>query len=73
MNVNVTVIKAFSDGSSRAVSLPWGSTCGALGSSVGAPSGAVYRSNGQVADASTKLGEGDVVIISMGKADAGAR
>ena len=71
MNINVTVIKAFSDGSSRSVSLPYGATCGSLGATVGAPSGAVYRSNGQSADTSTKLGEGDVVIISMGKADAG--
>jgi hypothetical protein len=71
MNITVTVIKAFSSGASDPVSLPSGSTCGNLASRVGAPSGCVFRVNGKAETADGRLGEGDVVIISLGKNDAG--
>lgn len=71
MGINVTAVKAFSDGNSVSVNLPYGSTCGDLASRVGAPSSAVYRINGAAATATSPVGEGDIIIISMGKADAG--
>lgn len=72
MNFSVTAVKAFSDGNSVPVNLPAGATCGTLASYVGAPSGAVFRVNGAAATSTTPVGEGDVIIISMGKADAGS-
>ena len=71
MNISVTVIKAFSTGSSDPITLSSGSTCGDLASRVGAPAGCVFRVNGKAEGATARLGEGDVVIISMGKNDAG--
>lgn len=72
MNLTVTVVKAFSNGDSVPVNVPYGSTCGTVASYVGAPSGAVFRVNGAGASSTSPVGEGDVIIISMGKADAGS-
>lgn len=71
MNVTVNVIRAWSNGDTVPVTVPYGSTVGTVASQVGAPAGAVYRSNGQQADANTRVGEGDMITISLGKAAAG--
>ena len=71
MNVNISVVLAFSTGTQKTLSLPAGSTVGVAATQVGAPSGCTYRLNGITASAETKLGEGDMLVISQGKAAAG--
>jgi len=71
LNITVNVIKAFSDGNQVSVTLSHGSTAGAAGSRVGAPSGSVYRVNGMQANTETPLGDGDILTVSLGKVDVG--
>jgi hypothetical protein len=71
MNVNISVVLAFSTGAQKTLNLSAGSTVGTAASSVGAPSGCTYRLNGQSVTAETRLGEGDMLVISQGKAAAG--
>ena len=67
----ITVIKAWSSGESVPVTVGPGSTVGAAASQVGAPSGAKYTLNGSLAKAETAVGNGDTLVISLGKVDAG--
>lgn len=71
MNVNISVVLAFSSGTQKTLSLPSGSTVGTAAANVAAPSGCTYRLNGQSVTGETRLGEGDMLVISQGKAAAG--
>jgi hypothetical protein len=70
--LNVTVICAFGDGNQVTVEVPYGATVADVASKVGAPSGCSYRSGGRVIDRTDAVGNGDLITISQGKADAGA-
>lgn len=67
----VTVLKAFSSGEQVNIQLRDGDTVGSVASRVGAPSGVIYRLNGQSAKAENTLGNGDTLIINVGKVAAG--
>lgn len=69
--ITVNVILAFSSGDSVQVALPIGSIVREAASRVSAPSASQYRVNGSPANASTALGNGDTLLISAGKVDAG--
>lgn len=69
----VMVIKAYEDGMRTQVSLQAGATLGTLCSSLGnVPNSATFSVNGsRVTDRSQSLGNGDEVVISSNKLEAG--
>lgn len=71
MNIVVSLVRAYSDGMPVSLTLPIGSTVGNAAANAGAPSGCRFSVNGQSAEGSTTLGEGDTIIASKGKVDAG--
>lgn len=69
--IEVTIIKAFSDASQETITLASGSTVGAAASRVGAPSGCTYMRGGSKVSSTEQLGNGDQLVITRGKVDAG--
>lgn len=69
--VSVTVILAFSSGEATSIEVPHGSTVGDVAARVGAPSAAQYRLNGSPSNRTSPVGNGDQLLISAGKVDAG--
>lgn len=67
----VSVLKAFSSGEQVNIQLRDGDTVGSVASRVGAPSGVIYRLNGASAKAEQPVGNGDTLIINVGKVAAG--
>lgn len=67
----VTVLKAFSTGDSVSIQLLGSDTVGSVASRVGAPTGVVYRLNGQSVNAEHQVGNGDTIVINVGKVAAG--
>lgn len=67
----VSVLKAFSSGEQVNIQLHDGDTVGSVASRVGAPSGVIYRLNGTSVKAEQVVGNGDTLIINVGKVAAG--
>lgn len=70
--ITVNVVTAFSTGDSVSVSVPAGSTVRDVASRVSAPASSQYRLMGSGPVQPTHvLGNGDTLVISSGKVDAG--
>lgn len=67
----ITVLKAFSTGDQVNIALQPGDTVGSIASRVGAPSGVSYRLNGTSVKAENPVGNGDQLVINVGKVAAG--
>lgn len=71
MSIRVNVTPVFSTGIPQVVELPDGARVSDAGKAVGAPSGAMYRVNGEPKTLSDTLGNGDNVMVTQVKFDAG--
>jgi len=71
MEISVLVICGWSDGASRPMTFPAGTTVSSAASQAGAPSGCTFSVNGVTVSGNQTLGNGDTLIASKGKVDAG--
>lgn len=71
MGITVSVMSVFGDGNQTMVNLNDGATAADAGRAVSAPPNAKYKVNGVDATPNTQLSNGDSVVITSVKYDAG--
>jgi hypothetical protein len=71
MNISVNVIRGWSDSQQVEVKAAVGATVQQIASQAGAPANVKFTLNGASVTGTHKVAHGDILVISMGKVDAG--